>query len=275
MNNLTYNSQFKLGIRFSPPLISIIIPIHVLGILALYFLIWHFSWWYLPVIWLGWFVTGCLGTEIGLHRLFSHNAFSLKSTPLRWFLGWAACMAGQWSPLFWAALHRGYHHPGCDTERDIHSPVRGKWNAYMGWMSSLQESEVNLLRAKYLASDPMHQFLHKHYTKVFWISLSILWLGLGTQWFLIGAVLPVLLAMHQVNIVNLFCHIATPFGYRNFETADKSMNIYVLGLLFWGEGFHNNHHAKPDRYNFGIRSNEIDVCRWVVPALVLLDRIAT
>lgn len=259
--------------NLSPHVKWVVFPMHLLGILALWMLLMHFSWWMIPVIWLGWFVTGCLGTEIGLHRLFSHNALSIKSTSLRWLIGWAACMGGQWSPIFWAALHRGYHHPGCDTPHDIHSPVHGHWHAYMGWMFRFGGVNITLGHAKDLIRDPMHQILHKHYLKIFWGTLAVLLVLLGPKLFLIGCALPVLLAMHQENVVNLCCHITSPLGYRNFEIADNSANIYLLGLLLWGQGFHNNHHAKPKRYDFGIKPGEIDICRWVVPALMKLDRL--
>ena len=254
----------------SPHVRCVVLPMHLLGLLALVVLITQFSWWMLPAIWLGWFVTGCLGAEIGLHRLFTHNAFPLHSRPLRWLLGWAACMSGQWSPIFWTALHRGYHHPSCDTERDIHSPIHGRWTAFMGWMFTLKPTDVNLGYAKDLVRDPMQQFFHQNYLKVFWGTMLVC-LMFGIQGFLIAAVLPVLLAMHQENIVNLCCHIDSWCSYRNFNTKDRSVNILPLGLLTWGQGFHNNHHAKPNRYDFGVKPYEIDVCRWVVPALMWMD----
>lgn len=259
--------------KYSPHVKWVVLPMHLLGVAAIWTLVTQFSWWMLPAIWLAWFVTGCLGTEIGLHRLFSHNAFKLSSKPLRWLLGWAACMGGQWSPIWWAALHQGYHHPGCDTVRDIHSPIHGKWHAYMGWMCNPNGVAVDMRFAKHLVHDPMQQFLHKNYLKVFWGTLTILFAVLTFKLFLICAVLPVLLAMHQENIVNLFCHTDSWFGYRNFEITDRSVNIYPLGLLFWGQGFHNNHHAKPHDYNFGVKPSEIDICRWVVPLLKCIDKL--
>jgi stearoyl-CoA desaturase (delta-9 desaturase) len=35
------------------------------------------------------------------------------------------------------------------------------------------------------------------------------------------------------------------FGRRDFRTSDRSMNNLIVGVLAWGEGWHNNHHAFP------------------------------
>jgi fatty-acid desaturase len=257
--------------KMSPYVTKVFLPMHLLGVIALTILITQFSWWMLPAIWLGWFVTGCLGAEIGLHRLYSHKAFPVRSKAVRWVIGWASCMSGQWSPVFWAALHRGYHHQSGDTPRDIHSPVNGNWHAFVGWYFTLKDNDVRLSYARDLIRDPMHVFLHKHYMSIFWVSILVLWLVMGTKLFLIATVIPVLLAMYQENLVNLVCH-KNWFGYRNFDTNDKSVNIYPLGLIIWGQGFHNNHHAKPSNYDFGVKPSEIDLCRWVVPSIMWVDR---
>ncbi len=254
----------------SPYFSALLIPMHFFGVIAILTLLFSFSWWMLPAIFFSWFITGCIGTEIGLHRLYSHNAFEIKSKSMKWFMGLVSCMGGQWSPVFWAALHRGYHHPSSDTVRDIHSPIHGKWQAYMGWTYSLKHKDVNLGYAKDLLRDPMHRFLHKNYIEIFWAIILFFLLILRLKVFFIAVIIPILLAMHQENLINVVCH-KTSLGYRNFDTNDKSTNIYLLGLLLWGQGFHNNHHAKPNRYDFGIKKGEIDICRWVVPALIWID----
>jgi fatty-acid desaturase len=251
----------------SPHVRYILVPIHILGVMALFCT--HYNWIDILYIWLAWFITGGIGTEVGLHRLYSHKSFLIKSKIMKWGVGWAACMGGQWSPIFWAALHRGYHHPGCDTNKDLHSPIHGKWQAYSGWLFDLKDNDVNLSYVKDLIIDPIQQILHKHYLKIFWSTLTIFFI-INIHLFFV-MVIGVLLAIHQENIVNLFCHIKSRLAYRNFETNDNSVNIYILGLLFWGQGFHNNHHAKPNRYDFGIKFTEIDICRWIVPAIVWID----
>jgi len=48
--------------------------------------------------------------------------------------------------------------------------------------------------------------------------------------------------LHTTWFINSACHF---FGYRNFETRDRSTNCWWAAILAAGEGWHNNHHAQP------------------------------
>jgi stearoyl-CoA desaturase (delta-9 desaturase) len=52
----------------------------------------------------------------------------------------------------------------------------------------------------------------------------------------------IFLVHHVTWSVNSICHA---FGKREFETNDRSRNEWAVGLLAFGEGWHNNHHAFP------------------------------
>ena len=45
-----------------------------------------------------------------------------------------------------------------------------------------------------------------------------------------------------------------------FNTADKSKNNFIVGILAMGEGWHNNHHANanPDKITTKIKKYEFD-----------------
>ena len=77
-----------------------------------------------------------------------------------------------------------------------------------------------------------------------------------------------MISILQDNLVNVLGHIPS-LGYRNYETADKSSNFPFLGYFGWGQGWHNNHHKFPDRFNFGIKWWEFDPCRLFKPILEL------
>ena len=62
--------------------------------------------------------------------------------------------------------------------------------------------------------------------------------------------------LHVTWLVNSASHI---WGYRNYETRDNSRNLWWVGLLAFGEGWHNNHHAFPGRARHGHRWWEFDL----------------
>ena len=59
-----------------------------------------------------------------------------------------------------------------------------------------------------------------------------------------GMFLRLVYVLHITWLVNSASHI---WGYRNYETSDNSRNLWWVGLLAFGEGWHNNHHAFPGR----------------------------
>ncbi|RYZ64872.1 MAG: hypothetical protein EOP09_15240 [Proteobacteria bacterium] len=57
-------------------------------------------------------------------------------------------------------------------------------------------------------------------------------------------------------MVNSFAH---RYGYRNFEVGDHSQNNTMVAWLVMGEGYQNNHHAKPLSPRFSHQWYEIDL----------------
>ncbi|HEY9714495.1 MAG TPA: fatty acid desaturase, partial [Chroococcales cyanobacterium] len=71
------------------------------------------------------------------------------------------------------------------------------------------------------------------------------------------------LAVLQIPLMlNVFCHMPR-LGYRNYGSTDDSVNVWWVGLLAMGEGWHNNHHAAPGSAKTGMRFWELDVS-WLI-----------
>jgi fatty-acid desaturase len=73
-----------------------------------------------------------IGSSIGYHRLFSHNAF----TPRPWYPYLATFLSSIsffGDPLLYAMVHR-IHHRHSDQKGDPHNPQDGIFHAYIGWM---------------------------------------------------------------------------------------------------------------------------------------------
>ena len=90
--------------------------------------------------------------------------------------------------------------------------------------------------------------------------LAVGWWGwdlrTGLSLVVYGMFLRLVWVLHVTWLVNSASHI---WGYRNYEIPDNSRNLWWVGLLAWGEGWHNNHHAFPGNARHGHRWWEIDV----------------
>jgi stearoyl-CoA desaturase (Delta-9 desaturase) len=79
-----------------------------------------------------------------------------------------------------------------------------------------------------------------------------------------GGWVRVFLSHHVTFSVNSICHT---FGRADFETGDRSRNQWLVGLLAFGEGWHNNHHAFPRSAFHGLRWWQIDISAYLIVAL--------
>lgn len=254
-----------------PAVFAVIIPYHLFAIAGIAFSAMSWSWYYLIFFVLGYCVFGGIGDAIMLHRYSSHRSFVMRNG-LKTCLLWIACLTGQGSPIWWAALHRGYHHAHSDKEKDIHSPIKGKWHSYMGWMLVVTHDTVNLKYATDLLRDKKFVWFHKNYNKILWATLAVIGVinPMFCLWFII---IPSVFALHTENLVNTLCHLPSR-GYKRFATSDNSQNIWYLGFFGWGQGWHNNHHHKPTSFDFGTTVSkkwwEFDPCLLILPLVAPL-----
>lgn len=261
----TSNISKSFWFQFLPAMIlgSTTIGLLVVGIIPLYYL------WFTFVMWI--LVCG-LGIAVGYHRVFSHKTHKLPVWKENIILFFAA-LAGQGSSIFWAALHRGYHHPFSDTKKDLHSPIAySKLHAFVGWYLMITErtNPVNIKYAIDLIRKPNHLWFHKHYLRILW-GVPLLVAVLNWKLALAGFCLVTMLGLIQDNTVNVFGHVKGFIGYRNFDTKDQSQNNPILGYLTWGQAWHNNHHHNAGAFDFGTGVSgkwwEFDPCRLFLPFL--------
>jgi sn-2 palmitoyl-lipid 9-desaturase len=232
---------------------------------------WCFSWSGLfTMVVLSW-VTGSLGVCLGYHRLLTHGSF--KTYPLvRRALAMLGLLAGEGPPLHWVAVHRK-HHQFSDRPGDPHSPRDGAWWSHVFWLlprpREPQWQAMIHRYAKDLEQDPFMPMLSK--TFLLWhLLLAVVLMAAGTlaaDWRLglslvvYGMFLRLVWVLHVTWLVNSASHM---WGYRSYPTKDDSRNLWWVGLLAFGEGWHNNHHAYPGRARHGHRWWEIDMTYIVI-----------
>jgi fatty-acid desaturase len=245
-----------MSLSINPHVQNVHIPAHILGIISIVLAIITPSWGtLLGFLFFNFWLSG-LGMSIGFHRYFSHRAFKVNRFWHHVML-WGGTFAGQGSVVFWVALHR-IHHPNSDKSvADIHSPkFKGFWNAYMGWIFTLNPLDVSLSKSTDVIRDKWSRWEHRNYDKIMWaywtvlISLAIIVPVMRP--FIIGALIAGMWSIHQEAIINSVCH-CSKFGNAPFEerTKDGSRNVNKLHYLTWGQSLHNTHHAFAGSPNFG------------------------
>ncbi len=204
----------------------------------------HLSWWQLLLFTLVATHITIIGVTVYLHRCQAHRALDLHPAVSHFFRFWLWMTTGMLTGQ-WAAIHRK-HHAKCETEDDPHSPqTRGIWKVLL--------EGAELYRAEAKNEETMRKFSHgtpndwlerNVYTKYPILGVSLLMVLDVALFGLVGlsvwAVQMVWIPFWAAGVVNGLAHF---WGYRNFNSADASTNIFPWGILIGGEELHNNHHT--------------------------------
>ncbi len=209
------------------------------------------------------------------HRYFSHKSFR-TSRPMQFVFAVFGAASVQRGPLWWAAHHR-HHHRHADTEHDIHSPRHGFWRSHMGWFLTPRSFATDTDSIKDLTRFPELRALDRFDILVpilLAVGLFVLgaWLGnhyptLGTtgpQLLVWGFFISTVVLFHVTVTINSLAH---RWGSRRYATNDDSRNNWLLALLTFGEGWHNNHHHFPGSARQGFHWWEYDVTYYTLRAM--------
>jgi stearoyl-CoA desaturase (Delta-9 desaturase) len=185
-----------------------------------------------------------IGVTVYLHRCQAHRALDLHPVASHFFRFWLWMSTGMLTGQ-WAAIHRK-HHAKCETEEDPHSPqTRGVWKVLL--------EGAELYRAEAKNEETLRRFSHgtpndwierNVYTKYPILGVSMMMVLdvalFGAVGLTVWAVQMIWIPFWAAGVVNGLAHF---WGYRNFNSADASTNIFPWGILIGGEELHNNHHT--------------------------------
>lgn len=252
--NRTYNDKDKAYIGWMT-------FVHGLALLAPF----TFSWGNFALFLGMYFVTGCLGITLSYHRQLAHKSFQTPKW-LEYALSYCGVLSVEGDPIEWVSAHR-YHHLHCDTPLDPHSPYEGFWWSHMGW---LLDNKTTLERvhdqnnAKDMESQAWYRWIRDTYAWHVVAQLAALYAigGLGAVvW---GGALRMVWVYHITWFVNSASHC---WGKQTYNTGDLSRNNWWVGILAWGEGWHNNHHAFEFSARHGLEWWQVDMTWYIIKAL--------
>jgi stearoyl-CoA desaturase (delta-9 desaturase) len=220
----------------------------------------------LGVIWVGasWTAVGiCAALYTGrmfaitgfYHRYFAHRAFTTSRVG-QFLFALVGASAVQRGPLWWAAHHRK-HHRHADTPEDVHSPHQhGFWWSHVGWITAPANFPTDMKQVPDLAKFPELRFLDR-FDIVVPVALAVGLFAIGGwQWLIWGFFISTVLLFHATCLINSVAHV---WGTRRYETGDESRNNWLLALVTFGEGWHNNHHEFPGSARQGFYWWEFDL----------------
>lgn len=209
-------------------------------------------WWFLTAI--SYFIISAFGLSLTLHRTVAHRSW-IPNPIFYKVLSVMSCFCLTGSPLSYAYIHR-MHHAYTDGDKDPHSPKHGILKSLFG-MHEPEKFHGNMIRD--LLRDPFQMFLHNYYLLTLLIIMGIVAL-LSPSILIYGLLIPGILSGMTSRLHNWVTH-EPRFGYKSFHTNDNSRNVPWLNAIscFTGEGWANNHHAFAWDYNFGKRTNNIDI----------------
>ena len=262
-------------------LIAVVVP--PIGLISAMGLLWGVAFHWVD-LWLlvGFYVVCGFGTTIGFHRYFTHRGFEAK-LPVKIGLAVLGCMTMQGPLIQWVTDHRR-HHAFSDQEGDPHSPhaefedtawgaAKGFVHAHVGWLFANKGMEDGPVYGKDLYEDIVLRWIDRLY--IVWVVVTFgvpfaIGYAVGGTWqagiegLVWGGLLRVFLYQHATFSVNSICHM---FGRKAYASRDEARNNWIVALLVFGEGWHNNHHAFPASARHGLDRLQMDMSWWIIRGL--------
>ena len=215
----------------------------------------------------GYVIAGAIGVHITLiaitlyhHREQAHRSVDLHPALRHFFRFWLWMNTGVITRE-WVAVHRK-HHAMCERDGDPHSPqLFGLKKVLLEGAELYRKEACNPETLEKYGRGTPDDWVERHiYTRWPNVGVSLLFV---VDVFLFGApgialygIQLITMPLLAAGIINGLSHAR---GYRNFETADASTNLWPLAVFVAGEELHNNHHAFPSSARFSQRPWEVDL----------------
>ncbi len=196
-----------------------------------------------------------VGSFAGWHRYWSHKSYETGSIRKN-IMSWLGILGLTGAPIHVIAVHR-IHHANSDKEHDPHCPTDTPWYKLLFGYYKTFNARPKMLRD--VVRDRQLRFIQKHYFKIHTYGVIFCF-----------AVHPVLAGI-LFSFPIVYCYIAGIggnailnhlWGSQDHRTKDHSTNNWLIALISLGEGWHNNHHAKPLRYTTQEKWWQFDPVGW-------------
>jgi len=210
-----------------------------------------------------------IGHSVGMHRLMIHRTFE-SSPVVEKIMIYVGVLVGMSGPFGIIHIHdiRDW------TQRqskchDFFSHRRNYFTDIWWQLTSIfrfREPPKITIEKKY-QKDKWYQFLEKtwRYHQLV-LALSFFMIG-GWSWVVWGIFVRVSVSIVGHWTITYFCHNPGSGKWVVKNAAVQASNIRGLGLLTYGECWHNNHHAFPESAQIGLEKGQFDPAWWFIRLL--------
>lgn len=218
------------------------------------------------------FLTLCVGHSVGLHRGIIHRTYE-TSRLAKAVLVTLFAFAGLGGPVSWLRVHftRDYWQnlPTCPRYfRYQHGIVQDfHWNIHCRFIPT-SDAEYGIPDED--ARDGLLLFFER--TWFVWPTLLAVVIAITMGPAVAGIICCLRVAGGILGhwFVGFVSHQIGYVRYGVEGASAEGRNVFFLGVISFGEGFHNNHHAYPASARMGVKWYELDAGWWVVRALEIM-----
>jgi fatty-acid desaturase len=201
-----------------------------------------------------------IGHSAGMHRMMIHRTYQCPKwlERLLIYIGVLVGMAGPFSILRihdvrdWAQREQECH--------DFFAHRRSYWQDLVWQLTYRFEfmRPPQFIIEDELAQDRWYQFFEATW-KFHQVPLAILlYLVGGWSWVVWGIFVRISVSIVGHWTITYFCHNPGPGKWRVKGASVQASNIPGLGIITYGECWHNNHHAFPESARIGLEKGQLD-----------------
>ena len=206
-----------------------------------------------------------------LHRSQTHRGVDFHPAINHAFRFWLWLSTGMITKE-WVGVHRK-HHARVDTAEDPHSPQYAGikkvfWDGVSLYRNSAARKDDMEKYGRGTPEDWMEKHVYTGHAMLGIVLMAIINIALfGVLGVAVWAAQMAWIPFWAAGFVNGLGHW---WGYRNFESDDKSTNLFPWAFWIGGEELHNNHHAFPSSARFSMRKWEFDIGWFAIRTLETL-----
>ncbi|MGX5201380.1 fatty acid desaturase [Aliikangiella sp. IMCC44632] len=207
-----------------------------------------------------------VGHSVGMHRMMIHRTFECPK-PVRRVLIYIGVLVGMSGPFGIIRIHdiRDW------AQRKSSCPEffshRKNYLQDIWWQLTakfrFKEAPQVIIEPEF-ANDRFIVFLEKTWR---WHQLPVIAILLywgGWSFVVWGVFLRIAVSIVGHWTITYFCHNPGPGSWRVLAAGVQASNISGLGLLTYGECWHNNHHAFPESAKIGLEKGQVDPAWWFI-----------